>query len=587
MNANIEHNSAWRPRAVIGLLAICALTLGARLVQLQWIDRFQFAERANRQRTFTEKIPARPGDIIDRDGRLLATTISVRSLYAAPAHIDDKTEFARAVAPLLSMDADRLTDRLEANRTKQFVWVKRRLDETQVGAIRALKLPAESCGFRREFLRRYPQGELAAHILGLRGIDGDGRGGIEEKFDELLRGRNGKRILVRDARGRVIEVETGSDKPPQHGRTLVLSLDAIVQLHAERELDRVMQEWKPQTACTIVVDPATCDVLAMASRPAFDPNNPVDVLPAAWKNTAIASIYEPGSTFKPMILAWAINHGLVSRDEMFDCERGAYRMGSRTLHDHHPYGMLSVTDILVKSSNIGMAKIGERLTNRSLYEATVTFGFGHRTGTELPGELNGLVRPLAKWDSYSIGSIPMGQELAVTPLQLIAAHAALANGGRLLNPRLVLGDMEAADDYRHRPAPAASAQVVTQVVDARTAAWVVAGPMRDVVRRGTGRKAQLPGIEVFGKSGTAQKHDPKTGKYADNKYVCSFVCGAPADKPQAIVLVLVDEPTVGTSHYGGTVAAPAASRILQKTLTHQRRHGAQRRTAAGESAADY
>jgi cell division protein FtsI (penicillin-binding protein 3) len=386
----------------------------------------------------------------------------------------------------------------------------------------------------------------------------------------VLRGRNGERVLIRDARGRVIDVETETDRPAEHGRTVVLSLDVIIQLYTERELDRVMEEWRPSSACAIVVDPVTCDVLAMASRPAFDPNNPVDVLPAAWKNTAIASMYEPGSTFKPFVVAWAVDREIISRDETFNCERGAYRMGRRILHDHHPYGQLSVTDILVKSSNIGMAKIGERMTNRSLYEAAVTFGFGRRTGTELPGELSGLVRRLSKWDRYSTGSIPMGQELAVTPLQLITAHAALANGGKLLSPRLVLGDMEAMEEFRRRSSPMATSQVVTQTVGAEAAAWVVFGPMRGVVERGTGKKAQLPDFSVFGKSGTAQKHDPATGKYSTHRHVCSFVAGAPADNPRALVLVLVDEPTVGTSHYGGTVAAPAASRILLKTLLHLR-----------------
>jgi cell division protein FtsI/penicillin-binding protein 2 len=570
MNGSVNRTTDWRVLTIIVLLAMFALAIGARLVQLQWIDRLAFSDRANRQRTFVESIAARPGDIVDRSGRLMATTISVRSLYAVPAHIVDIAQFARDVAPRLNLDADRLAERLTLNRTKQFLWIKRRLTEQQAIDIRALEMPAESWGFRREFLRRYPQGRLAAHILGLRGIDGEGRGGVEQKLDGVLRGRDGERVLVRDARGRVIDVKTEADRPAEHGRTVVLSLDAVIQLYTERELDRVMEEWRPSSACAIVIDPATCDVLAMASRPAFDPNNPVDVLPAAWKNTAIASMYEPGSTFKPFIVAWAVDREIISRDETFNCERGAYRMGRRILHDHHPYGQLSVTDILVKSSNIGMAKIGERMTNRSLYEAAVTFGFGRRTGTELPGELTGVVRKLSKWNRYSTGSIPMGQELAVTPLQLITAHAALANGGKLLSPRLVLGDMEAMDEFGRRSSPTASAQVVTQTVGAETAAWIVTGPMRGVVQRGTGKKAQLPGFEVFGKSGTAQKHDPATGGYSSNRFVCSFVCGAPADNPRALVLVLVDEPTVGTSHYGGTVAAPAASRILEKTLLHLR-----------------
>jgi cell division protein FtsI/penicillin-binding protein 2 len=422
---------------------------------------------------------------------------------------------------------------------------------------------------REEYLRRYPQGSLAAHVLGLRTIDGIGRGGVEQAFDEVLRGKDGRRELVRDARGRVIEVYDRGDEAPVHGRTVVLSIDCVVQLFTERELDALMRKHRPESACAIVVDPRTCDVLAMASRPAFDPNRPVGVAADAWKNTAIASIYEPGSTIKPVIVAWGLEKGLIARDEEFHCEQGVYKMGSRLLHDHHPYGRLSLTDVLVKSSNIGMAKIGERLQNGQLYEALVAFGLGRKTGCGLPGELEGTVRPLGQWTSYSTGSIPMGQELSVTPLQLIAAHAALANGGSLISPRVVLGQTERAgtgDDGR--PGEGVYAPVVTRVLAHETAQWVVQGPRVDVVRRGTGTKAQLDGYTVFGKSGTAQKTDPRTGAYSQREHVSSFLCGAPAGNPQVLVLVVVNEPAPEAGHFGGEVAAPAASRILERTLAH-------------------
>jgi cell division protein FtsI/penicillin-binding protein 2 len=268
-------------------------------------------------------------------------------------------------------------------------------------------------------------------------------------------------------------------------------------------------------------------------------------------------MFEPGSTFKPFIVGAAVDHGLIKRNETFDCEFGAYRMGRRILHDHHPYGSLSVTDILVKSSNIGMAKIGERLENPGLFEAASIFGFGRRTGIELPGELNGQLHPLSSWTSYSTGSIPMGQEIAATPLQVAAAHAALANRGRYCSPHLLLQ----VDD-------GSKPLVVTRdVLSPDTARWLIEGPMVEVITRGTGQRAKLKGYSVFGKTGTAQKLDPRGG-YSHSSHIGSFVCGAPADDPRALVLVSVDEPTRGPSNYGGIVAAPAAADILRTTLEH-------------------
>jgi cell division protein FtsI/penicillin-binding protein 2 len=310
------------------------------------------------------------------------------------------------------------------------------------------------------------------------------------------------------------------------------------------------------------MNPQNGEILAMASRPTFDPNQPYDVAAEAWKNRAIAEIYEPGSTFKPCIVAWALQKGLIKPDEMFDCENGQYRMGGRTLHDHHPYGPLNVIDILAKSSNIGMAKIGERLTNDGLYEATAVFGFGRESGIELPGELPGLVRPLKQWTGYSLGSVPMGQEIAVTPLQVMAAYGTLSNGGRSITPHIVL---QSGNDKQ-----SPRSIVVADVIRREISEWITREALTEVVDRGTGKKAKLEGYTVFGKTGTSQKLDPDTGAYSKNKHVSSFICGAPAENPGVLVLVTVDEASVGTDHYGGTVAAPAATEILQKTLTQLR-----------------
>ena len=278
-----------------------------------------------------------------------------------------------------------------------------------------------------------------------------------------------------------------------------------------------------------------------------------------WRNHAIASMFEPGSTFKPFIVAAAIDRGVVQPDEEFHCSHGVYRMGRRVLHDHHSYGLLNVTDILVKSSNIGMAKIGERLENEGLFAAATAFGFGRQTGIELPGELPGQLNPFEKWTSYSTGSIPMGQEIATTPLQVAAAHAALANHGTYLSPHLLL---QIEGEGVEKPTI-----IGRDIVSRGTADWLVTHPMTEVVTRGTGKKAQIPGYTVFGKTGTAQKLE-SNGTYSHSRHIGSFACGAPANDPKAIVLIAVDEPTAGPSTFGGVVAAPAAADILKLTLNY-------------------
>ena len=551
-----------RLRVLVALFGVATLSVAARLVQLQAVDGAALAERALRQRVLVEAVPARPGEILDRAGRVLAITVQSPSLFAVPRNIADRPAFAAAVAAAVDLDPQRLADDLDTHADRGFLWVRRRLSDTQAAAVRNLDLPAGTWGLREEYTRRYPQGTLAAHVLGLRNIDNVGRGGIEARCDELLRGRDGTRVALRDARGRVIDVRDDLAQPPVPGRSVVLSLDAVVQLYAEQELEALCRQHHPAGACAIVLEVKTGDILALASRPTFDPNNPADAAAEAWTNQAVTAAYEPGSTFKPLVVAWAIDHGRLSPEEEIFCEHGVYTLGRRTLHDHGGYGNLSVTDVLVKSSNIGMAKIGERLGIDGLYACVTDFGFGRPTGIALPGEAAGLVRPAGAWTSYSLGSIPMGHELAVTPLQLIVAHGALANGGRLVSPRLVLRDIDPVLPTAPSVPPP---QVVSRVVAAEAADWTVREAMTQVVRRGTGRAARLPEYTVFGKTGTAQKFDVETGRFSHEKYVVSFIAGAPAADPAVLVLVMADEPT-GGDRAGGTVAAPAAAGLLRRTL---------------------
>ena len=572
-----------------GLIALWAV-IAFRLISVQGFGNVASQRTARRQHAFVEVLPARPGDLFDRAGRLLATSARTESLAIDPSAIEEPARVAGLLASVLGLDEAVLTARIVAAHEKRFLWVKRRLSGDEADAVRGLRLPPDVWHFRTEFERLYPQESLAAHVLGTRDIDNRGQGGVEQGLEHLLVGKDGERTLLRDARGYVIDVDSTKTIEPQHGRSARLTIDSLLQMKVEERLSKLMEECRPLGACAIVLDPKTGEVLAMASRPEMPtvgvppsggtdgaPNSApaivqTDAPPAGqspapeaenangWRNHAIASMFEPGSTFKPFIVAAAIDRGVVQADEEFHCGHGAYRMGRRVLHDHHSYGQLSVTDILVKSSNIGMAKIGERLGNEGLFAAATAFGFGRPTGIELPGELPGQLHPFAQWTSYSTGSIPMGQEIATTPLQVAAAHAALANHGRYLTPHLLL---QIEGNGIEKPAI-----IGRELVSKDTADWLVTGPMTEVVTRGTGKKAQIPGYTVFGKTGTAQKLDPKTGGYSHSRHIGSFACGAPASDPKAIVLIAVDEPTAGPSTYGGIVAAPAAAEILKMTLEY-------------------
>ncbi len=541
-----------------GMLLLWA-ALAFRLVHVQWRQHRTFSEHAVAQQALNETIPARLGDIVDRHGRLLATTARTQSLFVDPSKIAEPEVVAAILAEPLGLEAAGLARRIARNQHRKFLWVKRHLSEWEVDRIYGLELGEPVWGLREEFRRVYPQGSLAAHVLGWRNIDGVPQAGLERTLNTLLQGTDGQRTLVRDARGYVIEVLQEVTQPPRHGGTVTLTLDATIQRIAEGRLDHLVANWNPRSVSAVVLDPQTGEILAMGCRPTFDPARPAAGRAEAWTNHAVSSAYEPGSTIKPCLMAWAVDRRLVSPSETFACN-GTYRMGRRLLHDHRAFGTLDVAGIITFSSNIGMAQIGQRLGNERLRAAVRDFGFGRRTGVELPGESAGIVRPLEAWDDFSTGSIPMGQEIAATPLQMIAAHAALANGGLLITPHLVLRDRGKASNREP------TGVLATKILDPSTARWMVTGPMVEVVRRGTARKAAIDGLTVFAKTGTAQKYDPATGAYSTDRYVTSCLCGAPADAPRLLVLVTVDEPTSKDAPFGGKVAAPAASDILRRAL---------------------
>ncbi|TWT57744.1 Peptidoglycan D,D-transpeptidase FtsI [Thalassoglobus neptunius] len=555
-SSDSDQNTKRRQRFVSGLMIIIWGILVGRLVQIQVASGNQFTAQATRQQIDEVTISARPGDILDRRGRLLATTLKVPSLFIDPSRVEDPATLIRELGELIEIDVDRVSRQLSAYRSKKFLWIKRQLSEEEVLTLQESELDWNVFGLRDEFKRFYPQQTLARHVLGIRDIDGKGRGGVEQFFDKELKGRSGVRRYVRDARGQMLEMLEEVTIAPEMGTSIVLTLDSVIQLFTEQALDELVERVQPFGASTIVLDPRSGEILAMASRPNLVLDSEDEMPPNAWTNHAIASAYEPGSTFKPLVAAWALERNAIEFNESFQCEWGAYRMGTRVLRDHHSYGVLGLDEILIKSSNIGMAKIGERLGNAELHQLAIKLGFGRRTGIELPGEAGGIVRPLDRWDDYSTGSIPMGHELSVTPIQMIAAHAMLANRGQRVSPHLV----------RDYVVETSSPQqvLVSEMIRPEIASWIVESALVGVIEEGTGHRARISGLSVFGKTGTAQKYNPEGG-YFDDRHVSSFICGAPADNPRVLVLVCVDEPTSETQS-GGTVAAPYASKILESTI---------------------
>ena len=564
--SELMRHSRIRSSVVCGGLVLLMAVHACRLVATQGLNSERFRNTALRQQARRSPLPARPGDILDVHGRLLATSIRVASVFIDPSAISENSELTDSLAQVLKLDAPKLQKRVQQNQHRQFLWVKRRVSDDELRAVLDLGWPRHWVGFRKELKRCYPQGKLAGHVLGVRDIDGIGRDGIERSFNKLLLGEPGFCILTHDARGKTLTIREHLTQPPKPGTTIVLTIDSVVQTFVEQVLEGVMDEWKPESATAIVMDPHTGELLAMANRPTFDLSARGAGGPDAWVNRAISHSYEPGSTFKTFVMAAALDWGLVQPGEMIDCHYGVYRMGRRLLRSDHPHGELSVEQVLIRSDNIGMAIIGQRLSNRGLFRVTEWFGFGRPTGIELPGETPGLVRPLGQWTEYSTGSIPMGQELAVTPIQLITAFCAIANGGKLVRPRIVRAlvgpDGRTLAEY---PKP----DVVRRPVSPETAQFLVDPVLRGVVDdpHGTGRRGKLDGFSVFGKTGTAQLSGGNGG-YLSNRHVSSFLAGAPASNPRVAVLLLVNDPSVGSNHYGGRVAAPGVAQILRDTLRY-------------------
>ena len=528
-----------------------------RLTYLQLIRHSEYMSRAMRQQRRTIEIDPKRGTIYDRNMRPLAMSVPVQSAFAIPSEIKDTAMAARLLSGVLRIPPDGLREKLDSGST--FVWVKRKMAQEEEEAVRSLNL--KGIYFEEENKRYYPKLDMAAHVLGFVDVDEHGLGGIEYEYDNRIRGKGEKIVVMADARQQKFD---GSEARQDPGESVVLTLDEKIQYIAERELAAVIQKVHAPAGSVIVQDPNTGAILALANWPKYNPNSATSVPTEARMDRAVSAIYEPGSTFKLVTLAAAFDQNLIHPDEVFNCENGSIVVAGHRIHDHKKYGDLTVAEILANSSDVGAIKIALKLGPPRFNEYIHAFGFGTPTGVDLPGESRGLVQRLDHWGSFSIGSISMGQEVGVTPLQMINAVSAVANGGLLYKPRVVT-EMRRGDHVLPLEGPSAPAEP-RRVIRPETAA-TMRRLMEGVILNGTGKSARLDGWTAGGKTGTAQKIDPATGRYSRTKVIASFTGFAPINNPAVTILVSVDSPE-GWPHDGASVSAPAFKRIAEQVLAY-------------------
>jgi len=550
-----------RVALLVAGVILASAGLVARLFQLQVTRSEQLRAQARRQHEKLVQMGGSRGDIVDRNGHELAVSVATSSLYAHPWRVEDPTRAAMLLAPVLESTASSLREKLASD--EGFVWLKRRLEPAKAQAVLQLGLKVgkgQPFGFETEGKRYYPQGFLAVHVLGFAGADQKGIEGIERELDRVLQGDSSGYLAFRDGRGFMVMQLV---RPPgKQAHDVVLTLDLTIQHVVERELERAMTETHSKAASAILLDPATGQILALANRPTVNANAYGPGTADQKRNRAVTDFYEPGSTFKVITVAAALDNGKVSPGQWVNCENGAIVIASRRIRDHDPHGVLTVGQILEKSSNVGAIKIGRALPHEVFYNAIRRLGFGARTGIELPGESPGQITPLKRWSALSPASMSMGQEIGVTALQMASAFAAIANDGILIPPRVVLGirDSNGRLDLAPPPEP-------KRVLSTSTAS-TLASMLEGVVVRGTGTLAAVPGYRIAGKTGTAQKVIPGVG-YSHSEFMASFAGLGPIGSCRLAGIVVLDTPK-GGRYYGGQVAAPVFSRIMADALAYLR-----------------
>lgn len=555
--------------------------IGLRLVWLQVFQHSEWVDRAERQQQRTFAVAPRRGVLYDRNLRELAMTVLVDSIYAVPSELgENRPEAAELLAKVVHSDAlDTFTTQGQMlarfNASRNFAWVARRVDAATADRVRQLNL--KGVYFQKEFKRFYPDGDLAAQVLGYVGTDDNGLSGLEEEFDDEMHGAPGHKLTAVDAKSHVLD---SVENEPMPGENLVLSLDANIQHIAERALDEQVAKLKALHGTVVVQDPHTGQILALAVSPRFNPNDSRHIEPGSLKNLAVSDIYEPGSTFKLVTYSAALDGAGVQPTDLVDCQGGAMTMYGRTLHDDKSdhMGVVTVQQALEHSSDVGAAKMALKVGPQKFYDYMRSFGFGDRSGIELPSETRGLLRAPKKWGSTSILSLAIGQEIGVTPVQLVTMVSAIANGGTYLPPHILVEDTDALKgDARLQPVafhpgtelpaklPDGSHRVIRELTAAKMRAM-----MQGIVVEGTGRKAALNGYSSAGKTGTAEKVDPATHTYSHTKLVASFAGFAPVNNPAIAVAVVIDTPMAGGEdmHYGGAASAPVFAEVAQEVLEY-------------------
>ena len=555
MASTARNSSSFRLYVLAGILVFWCSVICLRLVYLQVFRYGTFEQRAQHQQQRTEEVSAPRGIIFDRNGQELAMSINVDSVFAVPSEMPKPASTISLIARITKQDPRELLAKCEAS--KSFCWLARKPDPEISARIKALNL--HGVYFQKESKRYYPKGDLAAQVLGYVGMDDAGLSGIEREYESQLHGRAGEMLISVDARKKWF----GSvEKQPTAGENIVLTIDEKIQYIVERELQTAIEQTHAISGTVVVENTRTGEILALANQPTFNPNLSKEITPEKLKNHAVSDVYEPGSTFKLVTLSAALEEKLTTPNELVDCQMGSIVYNGMRIRDSRPHGLLTVSDVLAESSDVGSIKVGMRLGDDRFYKYIRAYGFGQQTGIELPGETRGLTKPPSRWSKVSIAAISMGQEIGITPLQLVGLISTMANDGVYVAPRIVA----ATSQPQSGPQKIAFHPVNEHRVLSSYTAAEMRQMMQGVVLHGTGTKARLIGYTSAGKTGTAQKVDPATHAYSHTKYVASFAGFAPINNPAVTIAVVLDS-AVGL-HQGGQVSAPVFTRIAQQVLEY-------------------
>lgn len=560
-SSSISFKGRWRVNLIFLLIGVAFLLLLYRLYTIQVRDHLKYTSIQKSQTYLKVEKSPKLGMIFDRNGELLAVSHTVDSAYAVPSELNEDTQKITLISDVLKIPAPEIHAKIKGavEQQKRFVWLKRRITPRESKRLNSFNI--KGIGFRQEYKRFYPQGKLACHLIGFRGMDEKALAGIELICDNYLLGESSHYLTSRDARQKNLSSELLLQGSPP-SQNVYLTIDVVIQFIVEKALDQAYQKWQAHRAMAVVLNPQTGEILALANCPAFNPHQYNEYPAKVWCNYAISDPFEPGSTFKPFIACALLDQQRVTLHDKFFCQNGHFKVGHRLIHDHQPMGWLTFKEILTKSSNIGMAKVGLQLGRKDMYDYVKRFDFGKVTGVGLPGESSGLMTPYEQWNHYTITSIPMGHEIAVTALQLAKAYCVFANGGYLLKPQVI----QKITDVQGRVVKKFGTELIRRVIKPETERQMRL-ILTEVVNTGTGTRAKLVDYQVAGKTGTAQKLDA-SGKYSRKRFNGLFLGFAPAESPQILVLVMLDEPK--GADYGGTVAAPVVAQIIDQTLKYLR-----------------